>query len=458
MGGGRGAWRLRYERLRDGGCHVPAGTAAAIDRLRNSRTGLCRTVQHPGVAAVRGGTCADPAACAMRFGKRSIAETNRPNSWVCWKESSAAINRLWCGSVSNRSRSKARRPDFRWLAPSAAWRIWDGAVIRSKDRRGLPPPEMRADKSIVLIDFSHRTTWGRLSQRYHDRYFRATEADENVFRWCADLAVAGHRLVLFMTTTVLARHHRDIVEHLFQPQCAATVLLEFDQGMIPTAAPAVQTGPHLGIAAGESSPNRLVEGAWVSGLELNGLGTIMVPSSAPVLEQMLGHALQHPGPCLLTLSEHDYAPAELPPRPVFPGKADLLADGSELVLLAVGQAVAPALSAARELTVEGISTAVIDVRSLRPLDSRTLLASFEPAQAVVLLDDPSTPSGFVELLLEFYEARRLTPPVLFMPTPLVYGHRENSDRQKTAVREIVGQCQQFLEVVHTRAESSSWQC
>jgi Transketolase, C-terminal domain len=214
--------------------------------------------------------------------------------------------------------------------------------------------------------------------------------------------------------------------------------------------------------AGDALQSELPAGKSANGLDLSGLGTIMVPSSMPVLEQMLNHALSHSGPCLLTLSEHDYAPAELPARPVFPGKADLLADGNALVLLAVGQAVAPALSAARELTVEGVSTAVIDVRFLRPLDGRTLLASLEPAQAIVLLDDPSTPSGFVDLLLEFYEAHRLTPPLLYMPAPIVRGRLDASDRQKTSTREIVEQCQQFLEVVHTRAESlpgsaSNWE-
>ncbi len=303
---------------------------------------------------------------------------------------------------------------------------------------------METDPTVVLVDFTEQTSWGRLPQRFPDRYFRAAEADANLFRWCADLADTGHRLVLFMTTSVLAQYHRDIARRLFRPECETCLLLEFDRSTDRTVLRGMPAAPQQPTLDRKSRKDEFSSGEFLNGLTT---GTIMVPSSAPVLEQMLGHAFNHPGPCLLALSKHDYAPAELPARPVFMGKADLLTDGSAVVLLAVGQAVAPRLAAARELTVEGISTAVIDVRFLRPLDGRTLLASLEPAQAVVLLDDPSTPSGFVDLLLEFYEAHRLTPPLLFMPAPLASGH------QRTFTREIVERCQQFLEVVHARAES-----
>jgi len=71
----------------------------------------------------------------------------------------------------------------------------------------------------------------------------------------------------------------------------------------------------------------------------------------------------------------------------------------------------------------------------------------------VLLDDPSTPSSFVELLIEFYESHHLSPPLLFMPAPLLPGYRDTGERARAATREIVEQCQQFLEVVHAHSES-----
>ena len=52
------------------------------------------------------------------------------------------------------------------------------------------------------------------------------------------------------------------------------------------------------------------------------------------------------------------------------GKAELLKDGSDVAIIAIGNMVYPALEAAKRLAADGISAAVVNARFVKPLDER----------------------------------------------------------------------------------------
>ncbi len=70
------------------------------------------------------------------------------------------------------------------------------------------------------------------------------------------------------------------------------------------------------------------------------------------------------------------------------GKAKIERDGSDLTLIAHGGSVAPALAAAEELASEhGINAEVINLRSIRPLDQDTIIASVKKTNKAVIVDE-----------------------------------------------------------------------
>ncbi len=69
------------------------------------------------------------------------------------------------------------------------------------------------------------------------------------------------------------------------------------------------------------------------------------------------------------------------------GEANLLREGDDLTIVALGSAVPPALAAADKLTADGVSIEVLDPRTLVPMDWRALFASARKTGRVVVVDD-----------------------------------------------------------------------
>ncbi|HEX3927180.1 MAG TPA: pyruvate dehydrogenase complex E1 component subunit beta [Gemmatimonadales bacterium] len=69
------------------------------------------------------------------------------------------------------------------------------------------------------------------------------------------------------------------------------------------------------------------------------------------------------------------------------GKADIKRPGKDVTLICHSKTVAPALNAARTLAEEGIDAEVIDLRTIRPLDHETILASVAKTNRAVVAEE-----------------------------------------------------------------------
>lgn len=91
-------------------------------------------------------------------------------------------------------------------------------------------------------------------------------------------------------------------------------------------------------------------------------------------------------------------------RVIAPGQAELLREGEDVLLLAIGRMVYPALEAAEELAGEGIRAAVINARFAKPLDAELITKWARRCGAAVTAEDGCLIGGFgvgvLELLFE----------------------------------------------------------
>jgi pyruvate dehydrogenase E1 component beta subunit len=69
------------------------------------------------------------------------------------------------------------------------------------------------------------------------------------------------------------------------------------------------------------------------------------------------------------------------------GKADIKRAGKDVTIVCHSKTVAPALNAAKTLSDEGIDAEVIDLRTIRPLDRETILASIAKTNRVVIAEE-----------------------------------------------------------------------
>lgn len=89
------------------------------------------------------------------------------------------------------------------------------------------------------------------------------------------------------------------------------------------------------------------------------------------------------------------------------GKGELLRQGDDLALLAIGSAVGHALEAADLLADQGIRAAVVDARYLKPLDSELILEVASRCGRVITIEENVVAGGFGEAVLEMLASHQL---------------------------------------------------
>jgi 1-deoxy-D-xylulose-5-phosphate synthase len=90
-------------------------------------------------------------------------------------------------------------------------------------------------------------------------------------------------------------------------------------------------------------------------------------------------------------------------EPIEWGKGELLLEGKDILILAVGATVAPSLLAAEELRRRGISAAVVNARFVKPLDAGLILPLAHRAGRVLTVEENVLAGGFGSAVLELFE-------------------------------------------------------
>lgn len=117
---------------------------------------------------------------------------------------------------------------------------------------------------------------------------------------------------------------------------------------------------------------------------------ILTPSSVQDAYDMVALALADPDPVLIfehamLYNKKGLIDTNALPLPI--GKAKIQRPGKDISLITYGASVYKALEAAETLLTQGIDVEVIDLRSLRPLDDETIMASVSKTHRVLIVDE-----------------------------------------------------------------------
>ena len=124
---------------------------------------------------------------------------------------------------------------------------------------------------------------------------------------------------------------------------------------------------------------------------------VVVPATAYDAKGLIKAAIRDPNPVLFF--EHKYlyrrikeeVPAEDYTVPL--GRAEVRRTGSDVAVITYGAMVWTALEAAEQLEVDGISTEVVDLRTLVPYDKEAVLSSVRKCNRVILLHEDTRTGG-----------------------------------------------------------------
>lgn len=245
--------------------------------------------------------------------------------------------------------------------------------------------EMRRDRRVIAFGEGIATKRHDLVQEFGALRVRNTPLAEGIIAGTA-VGAAGTGL-------------RPVIDLLFAPfLCYAMDELVNSAGKLrymsggQFAFPLVtlaMTGAGWGVGA---QHNHNLE-AWF--VHSPGLKVVM-PSNPADAKGLLKAAIRDDNPVLFFLDIGLlYQPGEVPlEETVVPlGKASVVREGGEVSLVSYGKTVHHCLQAAETLAAEGISAEVVDLRSLKPLDMDTVLASVRKTGRLVVVHEANRICG-----------------------------------------------------------------
>lgn len=135
---------------------------------------------------------------------------------------------------------------------------------------------------------------------------------------------------------------------------------------------------------------------------MRGFGNIEIyaPSSPLECRQIIDYALAHVGPVYIRLDGKALPELHDENYQFTPGQIDVLRQGHDVALVAMGSTVHEIVTAAAQLAEYGIEATVINVPSLRPCNTAQLLEILKPHQAVVSVEEHNINGGVGSLVAE----------------------------------------------------------
>lgn len=249
------------------------------------------------------------------------------------------------------------------------------------------------DERIVAITAAmpDGTGLSGFAAAHPDRFFDVGIAEQHGATFAAGLAAAGKKPVFAVYSTFLQRAYDQVLHDVCLQNLPVTFALD-RAGVVGNDGPT-----HHGVfdlSYLRPMPNL----------------TIMAPKDENELQHMLKTAICHHGPVALRYPRgNGYGiplDQELVPLPI--GKAELLVEGDQVAILALGTMVYPSLEAASILRDAGISPLVVNMRFVKPIDEELILSSAERFDTIVTVEENVIAGGFGTAVLELLEQRGIT--------------------------------------------------
>ena len=240
-------------------------------------------------------------------------------------------------------------------------------------------------KNLVVLDadLAHATMTCKFGEAYPECFFNMGISEADMMDTAAGLAISG--FVPVASTFALfgtGRAYEQIRNSICYPKLNVKIACT-----------------HSGLTVGEDggSHQSVEDISLMRGVPNM---TVVVPCDAVQMKKALTAAVEMNGPVYLRVSR--------PPAPVFTeesdafeiGRGNLLKKGSDLTIIATGLMVYQALVAAEELDKQGVSAAVIDMATIKPIDKEIILEAAKTTGKIITVEEHSIIGGLGSAVAE----------------------------------------------------------
>ena len=229
------------------------------------------------------------------------------------------------------------------------------------------------------------------SKQYPDRFFDVGIAEQHAVTFSAGLASKGLKPVIAIYSTFLQRAFDQILHDVCID--AHPVVFAIDRGGI----------------VGEDGPTH--HGLFdFSYLRCMPNMTIMAPKDENELVRMMVTAIDHDGPIALRYPRGTGVGIQIEdnPEPLEIGKGEVINQGDDLLIIAIGNSVTEAVKANQILNEQGIFSTIINARFVKPLDSDLIIEYVKKIKKIIIVEDHVLDGGFGSAVIEMLTDKGVT--------------------------------------------------
>ncbi len=243
----------------------------------------------------------------------------------------------------------------------------------------------KEDPRIVTITaaMSEGTGLGAFEKVFPERLYDVGIAEQHAVTFAAGLAAQGMRPVIPIYSTFLQRAYDQVVHDVATQNLPVTFCI--DRGGLVAEDGTTHHGA-FDLAYLRHVPNMVV----------------MAPKDENELQHMVKSCISYDRPAAVRYPRGSSLGVDIDPMPqALPlGKGELLREGTDIALVAIGVAVHQAAAAADRLAQEGISAAVINARFVKPLDGDLIAAVAREVKCLLTVEESTVMGGFGSAVLE----------------------------------------------------------
>jgi 1-deoxy-D-xylulose-5-phosphate synthase len=241
------------------------------------------------------------------------------------------------------------------------------------------------NKKIVAITAAMPEGTGLIhfSEAYPDRFFDVGIAEQHGVTFAAGMATEGFKPVVAIYSTFLQRAYDQILHDVCIE--ALPVVFAIDRGGI--------------VGEDGSTHHGLFDFSFLRSLPNM---VVMAPKDENELCAMLATAVSHNGPIAMRYPRGAGwgVDVDLDSPMIAIGKAEVLGDGGDILILAIGRPVGEAALAREILEKEGISVTLVNARFVKPLDSELICSLAAKIPRIVTVEENVLQGGFGSAVLE----------------------------------------------------------
>ncbi len=258
------------------------------------------------------------------------------------------------------------------------------------------------DPRVVAITaaMSEGTGLDEFSKRFPDRFFDVGIAEQHAVTFATGLACEGMRPVVAIYSTFLQRAFDEVMHDTCLMR--APVAFVLDRGGL--------------VGADGPTHHGLYDLVYLSALP--GI-VVMAPKDENELRRMLYTAINANCPAALRYPRGNGVgvPMDAEFKALEIGKGEILREGSDIGILALGTMVNPCLEAATRLEALGIHSTVINARFMKPLDEELICCLAAEKHFLVTAEEGTEAGGFGAQVATLLQDRKIPASVLRIAVP-----------------------------------------